>query len=66
MNVILMRLKLSETIHQDLLQQANQAYHTEINDLLLTALAYALQDWHGEYAKLCDARRSWAGTYQCR
>ena len=30
-----------------LIQRANQAYHTEINDLLLTALAFALQAWHG-------------------
>jgi len=29
------------------LRKANQAYHTEINDLLLTALAYALQEWQG-------------------
>ena len=40
-------IELSETHTKALLQQANQAYHTEINDLLLTALAYALQDWHG-------------------
>jgi len=31
-----------------LLQQANQGYHTEINDLLLTALAQTLSDTFGE------------------
>jgi len=31
---------------QQLLQQANQAYHTEIIHLLLTAVAYALKTWH--------------------
>ena len=41
-------IELSEAHTKALLQQANQAYHTEINDLLLTALAYALQDWHGD------------------
>ncbi|SCW56608.1 non-ribosomal peptide synthase domain TIGR01720/amino acid adenylation domain-containing protein, partial [Paenibacillus tianmuensis] len=30
-----------------LLKQANRAYHTEINDLLLTALGIAVQDWTG-------------------
>jgi hypothetical protein len=35
-----------------LLQQANQAYHSEINDLLLTALAYSLEDWNIEAAAL--------------
>ena len=40
--------KLSLTDTQSFLQQANQAYHTEINDLLLTALAYALQAWNNE------------------
>ncbi|WP_298776655.1 condensation domain-containing protein, partial [uncultured Shewanella sp.] len=39
---------LSVAATQRLLQQANQAYHTEINDLLLTALAYALQAWNKE------------------
>jgi amino acid adenylation domain-containing protein/non-ribosomal peptide synthase protein (TIGR01720 family) len=39
-------IKLSKKYTQALLQQANEAYHTEINDLLLTALAYALQTWH--------------------
>ncbi|ARU60826.1 hypothetical protein CBW65_06755 [Tumebacillus avium] len=30
-----------------LLKQANRAYNTEINDLLLTALGLAVQDWAG-------------------
>ncbi len=40
-------IKLPKNITQQLLQKSNQAYHTEINDLLLTALAYALKDWQG-------------------
>ncbi|MBX9597695.1 MAG: amino acid adenylation domain-containing protein [Burkholderiales bacterium] len=31
------------------MQQANQAYHSEINDLLLTALAYSLEDWNSNH-----------------
>jgi amino acid adenylation domain-containing protein/non-ribosomal peptide synthase protein (TIGR01720 family) len=49
-------IKLSETRHQckfslskrltkKLLNIANKAYNTEVNDLLLCALAYALRDW---------------------
>ncbi|MBC8756557.1 amino acid adenylation domain-containing protein [Kordia sp. YSTF-M3] len=30
----------------NLLQNANKAYHTEVNDLLLTALGLALQNWN--------------------
>ncbi|MDP3705418.1 MAG: amino acid adenylation domain-containing protein [Legionellaceae bacterium] len=32
---------------QQLLEVAGSAYHTEVNDLLLTALAYTLKDWQG-------------------
>jgi amino acid adenylation domain-containing protein/non-ribosomal peptide synthase protein (TIGR01720 family) len=31
-----------------LITKANRAFHTEINDLLLTALARAMNRWHGE------------------
>jgi len=37
---------LSREESQQLLQQANSAYNTEINHLLLIALAYALKSWH--------------------
>jgi amino acid adenylation domain-containing protein/non-ribosomal peptide synthase protein (TIGR01720 family) len=40
-------VKLSLNTTRVLLQQANTAYHTEINDLLLTALAYTLKEWAG-------------------
>ncbi len=39
--------KLSREYTQVLLRGANLAYHTQINDLLLTALSYALKEWHG-------------------
>lgn len=42
-----LRLDFSKTLSQSLLQQANKAYQTEINDLLLTALARALQQLSG-------------------
>lgn len=38
---------LSETTTRALLTTAHAAYHTEINDLLLTALGRALKQWHG-------------------
>ncbi|WP_299316055.1 condensation domain-containing protein, partial [uncultured Aquimarina sp.] len=39
--------ELNNTLTISLLQKASQAYHTEINDLLLTALAYGLKDING-------------------
>ena len=39
-------IRLSEKYTNDLLQQANKAYHTEVNDLLLTALGLTLQSWN--------------------
>ncbi|KKL52368.1 hypothetical protein LCGC14_2286160, partial [marine sediment metagenome] len=42
------QLRLSNAQTTRLLQQANGGYHTEINDLLLTALALALHDTFGE------------------
>lgn len=38
---------LSETLTRDLLYQAGQAYHTEINDILLAALGSAGRRWTG-------------------
>ncbi|MDP3562805.1 MAG: amino acid adenylation domain-containing protein, partial [Legionellaceae bacterium] len=40
--------ELDKALTQQLLTHASKAYHTEINDLLLTALAYALYDWTGQ------------------
>jgi len=42
---------LSKAQTESLLQQSSKAYHTEINDLLLAALALALQDWNGSSAQ---------------
>ena len=39
------KIQLSKSLTKQLINQANKAYNTEINDLLLTALAYALNDW---------------------
>ncbi|MFK5984628.1 MAG: amino acid adenylation domain-containing protein [Pseudomonadota bacterium] len=41
------QLNFSGALTEQLQQQANQAYHTEINDLLLTALAVALAELSG-------------------
>jgi hypothetical protein len=38
---------LSEAQTEALLQQVPQVYHTQINDVLLTALAQALRNWTG-------------------
>jgi len=40
-------LELNKTLTRSLLQKVSKAYHTEINDLLLTALAYALKELNG-------------------
>ena len=39
---------------QALLQNVNNAYHTQINDILLTALALAFQNWTGENRLLVE------------
>ncbi|WP_414526545.1 amino acid adenylation domain-containing protein [Nodularia chucula] len=39
---------------QALLQEVPNAYHTQINDILLTALALAFQDWTGENRLLVE------------
>jgi non-ribosomal peptide synthase protein (TIGR01720 family) len=41
---------LDSVLTEQLVHQANQAYHTEINDLLLTALTYALNECTGQQA----------------
>lgn len=42
------RAALSEEETAQLLTSANEAYNTQINDLLLTGLALACQDWTGQ------------------
>ena len=39
--------ELDKELTRLLLQEASNAYHTEVNDLLLTSLAYALKDLNG-------------------
>ncbi|MCK5687316.1 amino acid adenylation domain-containing protein, partial [bacterium] len=46
-NTCIAELSFSQDLTSKLLQESNFAYHTEINDILLTALAYTLKDWHG-------------------
>jgi amino acid adenylation domain-containing protein/non-ribosomal peptide synthase protein (TIGR01720 family) len=36
--------EISKALTKSLLQEISEAYHTEVNDLLLTALAYSLKD----------------------
>jgi non-ribosomal peptide synthase protein (TIGR01720 family) len=45
------QVELSEQLTQQFLQEASGAYHTEINDLLLTALAYALSELNGQFVQ---------------
>ncbi|WP_170958295.1 non-ribosomal peptide synthetase [Bacillus pseudomycoides] len=40
-------IDLDKNETENLLKQANRAYHTEINDLLLTALGEAVHNWSG-------------------
>jgi amino acid adenylation domain-containing protein/non-ribosomal peptide synthase protein (TIGR01720 family) len=40
-------LRLGRELTGQLLREANRAYLTQVNDLLLTAFAFALKDWHG-------------------
>jgi amino acid adenylation domain-containing protein/non-ribosomal peptide synthase protein (TIGR01720 family) len=42
-----LRLTLTTAETEQLLKQVNRAYHTEINDILLTALGRAVHDWCG-------------------
>lgn len=41
-------ITLDQRVTRDLLYKGNSAYHTQINDLLLSALAYALTDLSGD------------------
>ncbi len=43
-------MELDRVHTQQLLKQAPSAYRTQINDLLLTALARAIERWSGEQA----------------
>ncbi len=47
-------VSLKETDTQTLLRQVPEAYHTEINDVLLTALAQAFAWWTGSRTLLVD------------
>ncbi|MEK7990931.1 MAG: amino acid adenylation domain-containing protein, partial [Thiotrichaceae bacterium] len=47
-------LSLSAEQTTDLLQNVSQAYNTQINDILLTALALTLSEWTGQAAILLD------------
>ena len=40
-------IELESEATKELISKANQAYNTEINDLLLTGIGYALKDWSG-------------------
>ncbi|MHA4812540.1 amino acid adenylation domain-containing protein, partial [Flavitalea flava] len=46
-DILLFRTTLNEDQTQRLLHQVTQAYHTEINDLLLGALGRTLNEWSG-------------------
>jgi len=41
-------IQLDESDTQTLLKEVNQAYNTEINDILLTALGLAVKEWQGK------------------
>ena len=41
------RVRLSKEETEHLLTRVHRAYHTEVNDILLTALGRALKRWHG-------------------
>ncbi len=45
---------LDAGLTHSLLREAPRAYHTQINDLLLSALLLAVSDWSGEHALLLD------------
>lgn len=47
-------IRLGESFTQSLLRDVNRAYRTEINDILLTALARTLSDWSGNLDTLLD------------
>jgi amino acid adenylation domain-containing protein/non-ribosomal peptide synthase protein (TIGR01720 family) len=47
-------VSLSQKETEDLLQRVPEVYHTEINDVLLTALAQTISGWNGEREVLVD------------
>ena len=47
-----LKVTLSETETQQLLAGIHHVYNTKINDVLLTALAMALSNWHGDNKSL--------------
>ena len=47
-------VKLPEHYTQSLLRDVHQSYRTEINDLLLTALARSISDWSGNHEIYLD------------
>ena len=47
-------VQLDEQETRGLLQNTSQAYHTQINDILLTALAQTFRDWSGDRSLLID------------
>lgn len=47
-------VSLSREDTQALLQKVHQAYHTQINDVLLTSLVQACAEWTGEHSLLVD------------
>ncbi len=47
-------VSLSQQETQALLQDVHQAYHTQINDVLLTALVQAFAEWTGENSLLLE------------
>jgi amino acid adenylation domain-containing protein/non-ribosomal peptide synthase protein (TIGR01720 family) len=46
------RVQLDQSYTQKLLQEVSAAYHTEINDMLISALAGTLADWNG-HPEIC-------------
>lgn len=48
------QVSLSENRTEELLKKVNYAYHTEINDILLTALIMAVKDFTGELSVLIN------------
>ena len=53
-DTVVLSSKLGRDVTQSLLRDVNKAYRTEINDVLLTALARTFTDWTGNDATLLD------------
>ncbi len=50
-------IKINKEKTRSLLKEANKAYHTEVDDLLLTAIALALQSWNKESTQVITLER---------